>query len=323
MLTREEVLSGFKKVNFPEKLFDKSVLDVKKFLFFEESTQPNSQKEKDKKKLSQCYVLPWRLVQKNFSDSANNKNNTFIRGGNFVPKEPLINLKIDNFNLLYDKYSFPLETGLIYFKNNYGATNGPYNFDQINNLYKNKKLDSTYEFRPIDIFCFKDSELFSFQSVKIVNDEKWIDLIIDSPLLKYNDLFKNKKEEIKEEIKNVEKEEKIVEEDKKDESKNVEDKKEENKIVEEKKEDKKIETKKEEKIIEKKEDKKDSQVKKESEGKWEVVGKKKKSNKEKEDDSNQIIGLKTKDSKEGGKKGKKKKKAQFEDTNFELGFQIK
>ena len=49
----------------------------------------------------------------------------------------------------------------------------------------------------------------------------------------------------------------------------------------------------------------------------------KKTNKEKEDESNQIIGLKTKDSKEGGKKGKKKKKGQFEDTNFELGFQIK
>ena len=189
----------------------------------------------------------------------------------------------------------PVDTGLIYFKNNYGATNGPYNLDQINNLYKNKKLDSTYEFRPIDIFCFKDSELFSFQSVKIVNDEKWIDLIIDSPLLKYNDLFKSEKEEKKEEIKKVEEEKKIFD-----------DKKEEQKIVEEKKE-----------------DKKDNQTKKGSEGKWEVVGKKKKSNKEKEDESNQIIGLKTKDSKEGGKKGKKKKKGQFEDTNFELGFQIK
>ena len=100
MLTREEVLSGFKKVNFPEKLFDKSVLDVKKILFFEESTEPNSQKEQDKKKLSQCYVLPWRLVQKNFPDAANNKNNTFSRGGNFIPKEPLITLKIENFNLL-------------------------------------------------------------------------------------------------------------------------------------------------------------------------------------------------------------------------------
>ena len=307
MLTREEILSGFKKVNFPEKLFDKSVLDDKKILFFDESTEPNSQKEKDKKKLSQCYVLPRRLLQKNFPDTANNKNNTFSRGGNFVPKEPIINLKIENFNLIYDKYSLPVETGLIYFKNNYGATNGPYNLDQINNLYKNKKLDSTYEFRPIDIFCFKDSELFSFQSVKIINDDNWADIIIDSPLLKYNQTFQNNnKEEAKEEKPSEIKKEEIK---LKIEDIPLEDKKQDNK--KDKKEDIK-------------EDKQLNQTKKETEGKWEVVGKKKKTNKEKEEEeTNQIIGLKTKDSKEGNKKGKKKKKGQFEDTNFELGFKIK
>ena len=46
-------------------------------------------------------------------------------------------------------------------------------------------------------------------------------------------------------------------------------------------------------------------------------------NKGGEEENNEIIGLKPKDSKEGNKKGKKKKKGQFEDTNFELGFQIK
>ena len=33
--------------------------------------------------------------------------------------------------------------------------------------------------------------------LKIINDEKWIDLIIDSPLLKYNVLLKEKEEEKK------------------------------------------------------------------------------------------------------------------------------
>ena len=208
MLTREEILSGFKKIDFPDKLFDESVKSVKNLLFFQESTQPSSQKEKDTKKLSQCYVLPWRLVQKNNPEIANNKN-TFSRGGNFVPKEPLINIKIENFKLLYDKYSLPSETGLIYFKNNYGGTNGPYNLEQIKNLQKNKKLDSTYEFRLIDIFCFKDSELFSFQSVKIINDDNWANIVIDSPLLKYNQSFKNNNEEVKEEKKvEIKKEEK-------------------------------------------------------------------------------------------------------------------
>ena len=327
MLTREEILSGFKKVDFPEKLFDESAKSVKNLIFFQESTQPASQKEKDTKKLSQCYVLPWRLVQKNNPEMVNNKN-TFIRGGNFVPKEPLINIKIENFKLIYDKYSLPPETGLIYFKNNYGGTNGPYNLEQIKNLQKNKKLDSTYEFRLIDIFCFKDSELFSFQSVKIINDDNWVDIVIDSPLLKYNQSFKNNNEEVKEEKQvEIKKEDIKPEEPKKEDIKPIETKQEDIKPIETKQEDKTLDTKKEEKKEDIKEDKKDekqlNQTKKEAEGKWEVVGKKKKANKDKEEESNQIIGLKTKDSKEGNKKGKKKKKGQFEDTNFELGFKIK
>ena len=331
MLTREEILSGFKKVDFPEKLFDESAKSVKNLIFFQESTQPASQKEKDTKKLSQCYVLPWRLVQKNNPEIANNKN-TFSRGGNFVPKEPLINIKIENFKLIYDKYSLPPETGLIYFKNNYGGTNGPYNLEQIKNLQKNKKLDSTYEFRLIDIFCFKDSELFSFQTVKIINDDNWVDIVIDSPLLKYNQSFKNNNEEVKEEKQvEMEKEEKKEDikpiEPKKEDIKPIEPKKEDIKPIETKQEDKTLDSKNEEKKEDIKEDKKDekqlNQAKKEAEGKWEVVGKKKKANKDKEEESNQIIGLKTKDSKEGNKKGKKKKKGQFEDTNFELGFKIK
>jgi hypothetical protein len=303
MLTREEILSGYKKINFPDKFLEKSTQEkgVKSILFFEESKQPSSKKEKDIKNLSQSYVLPWRYVQKNHPDAATNKNNTFSRGGNFVPKEPLIDIKIDNFKLLYEKYGLPIETALIYIKNNYGGAVGPYNFEQIQNMYKNKKFDSNNEFRTIDIFCFKNSEIFTFQSLKIINDEKWIDLVIDSPLLKYNELFKEKEEE-----------KKGIESKKEEKTKEQEKKKEEVKKEEPKKEEEKKEDKKEEKPNDNKP--------KETEGKWEVVGKKKSKNiKEKLDDvSNEIIGLKKE-----GKKGKKKKKGQFEDTNFELGFQIK
>ena len=299
MLSREEILSAYKEVNFPEKLFDSSIKDIKNIIFFEKSTQPSSAKEKDTKQLSQSYVLPRWLVQKNYPDANNNKN-TFNRGVNFAPKEPLIEIKVDNFKLLYDKFSIPVETGVIYLKNNYGGTNGPFNLDQLHNMYKNKKLDSTFEFRTIDIFSFKDSDLFSFQSIKSINDEKWADSVVDSPLLKYSEVSKNKKEEKKESKKEMKKEEI-------------------------KKEEIKKEVKKEEK--DKKEDKKEEKKKDEqAQGKWEVVSKKKKKdNKENkgEEENNEIIGLKPKDSKEGNKKGKKKKKGQFEDTNFELGFQIK
>ena len=308
MLSREEILSAYKEVNFPEKLFDSSIKDIKNIIFFEKSTQPSSAKDKDTKQLSQSYVLPWRLVQKNYPDANNNKN-TFNRGVNFAPKEPLVEIKVDNFKLMYDKFSIPVETGVIYLKNNYGGTIGPFNLDQLHNMYKNKKFDSTFEFRTIDIFSFKDSDLFSFQSIKNINDEKWVDSVIDSPLLKYSELSKNKKEEKKEVKKEVKKEEIKKEEAKKDVKKEEKDKKEEKK--EEKKEDKKEEKKKDE----------------QAQGKWEVVVKKKKKdnkeNKGGEEENNEIIGLKTKEPKEGNKKGKKKKKGQFEDTNFELGFQIK
>ena len=313
MLTREEILSSFKKVNFPDKFFDKSVQEkgLKSILFFEESNEPSSKKEKDTKNLSQSYVLPWRYVQKNSYQGAANKNNAFSRGGSFSPKEPVVEIKIDNFKLLYEKYGLPMETALIYIKNNYGGSIGPYNYEQIQNLYKNKKIDSNNEFRTIDICSFKNSEIFTFQSLKSINDEKWTDLIVDSPLLKYNELFKQKEEEDKK-ISESKKEEKPIETEKTtEEDKKEEPKKEEVKKEEEKKEDKK-EDKKEEKPKENKP--------KEAEGKWEVVGKKKSKNiKEKDDETNEIIGLKTKE----GKKGKKKKKGQFEDTNFELGFQVK
>ena len=315
MLSREEILSAYKEVNFPEKLFDSSIKDIKNIIFFEKSTQPSSAKDKDTKQLSQSYVLPWRLVQKNYPDANNNKN-TFNRGVNFAPKEPLVEIKVDNFKLMYDKFSIPVETGVIYLKNNYGGTIGPFNLDQLHNMYKNKKVDSTFEFRTIDIFSFKDADLFSFQSIKNINDEKWIDSVIDSPLLKYSEISKNNKEEKKE----VKKEETKKEETKKEEIKKEETKKEETKKDVKKEEKDKKEDKKEDKKDEKKKDE-------QAQGKWEVVSKKKKKenkeNKGGEEVNNEIIGLKPKDSKEGNKKGKKKKKGQFEDTNFELGFQIK
>ena len=322
MLTREEIISSFKKVDFPEKIIE-STSDVKNIIFFFFSTEPKSQKEKDTKNLSQSYVLPWRLVQKNLNEA----NNTFNRGSNFIPKEQLVDIKIENFKLIYDQYFIPLETGMIYFKNNYGGMNGPYNFGQIQNMYKNKKIDSSFEFRPIDLFVFKDLDNFKFKSIKIINENNWIDSIVYSPLLKYYKSSDDNKEE-----KKLDKHELITPKSKV-EDKAEEKKEEKNKDIniiginekkEEKKEDKKIEIKekKEDKKEEKKEEKKDI-IQKEPEQKWEVVQKKKnKANKEKEEEEdNEIIGLKPKNAKEG-KKAKKKKK-QFEDVDFELGFKIK
>jgi hypothetical protein len=310
MLTREEILSSFKKVDFPEKLIESNA-DVKNILFHSESKEPLSKKEKDTQTLNKSYVLPWRLVQRSFSEQ-NSMN--FNRGSNFIPKEEIIELKLENLKLLYEKYNIPETIGLFYFKNNYGGMNGPFNLSQIQNSYKIKKLDSTFEFRPIDIFGFKESEIFSFKSIKIINENNWIDLIIDSPLLKYNKTSNTNDEQTKE-IKEEKEGKKLI--------KNSDNKKAE--LKEEIKTEKVVEKKEEKKeeIKEKKEEKKEVATNKNNEEKWELIQKKKsKSGKEKEEEeNNEIIGLKPKNTKEG-KKGKKKKK-QFEEVDVEFGFKIK
>ena len=201
MWSREEILSSYKETKFPDKLFNDSISKIKDLIFYEKSTQPSSEKIKNTQKLSESYVLPRRiLMQKNIPIIQNNKNE-FNRGSNFTPKEPVINIQIENLKLIYNKFSLPLETNIIYIKNSYGGVNGPFNFEHIKNMYKNKKIDSNNEFRTIDIFCFKDCELFSFQSLKIINDKNWVELVIDNKLINYTDLFKNqKKDEEKKEV---------------------------------------------------------------------------------------------------------------------------
>ena len=301
MLTREEIISSYKEAKFPTKLFDESISKIKNIIFYDKSTHPSSEKIKDTQKLSESYILPRRILyQKNIQPTQNNKNE-FIRGGNFTPKEPVVDIEIENFKLIYDKFSLPLETNIIYLKNTYGGINGPYNFEHIKNVYKNKKIDSNNDFRLIDIFSFKDTELFSFQSLKIINDKKWIDLIIDNPLINYSELFKNqKKEEEKKEIVNEIKEiePKIEESEGKWEVAKKKKKVKSKEIKEEKeKKDKLEKIEKEENKNEKKEnvdsseklDIKINKEKKENNEELVEILKRKKKEKEKENEENRII----------------------------------
>ena len=355
MLTREEIISSYKEAKFPTKLFDESISKIKNIIFYDKSTQPSSGKLKDAQKLSESYVLPRRILfQKNIQPNQNNKNE-FIRGGNFTPKEPIIDIEIDNFKLIYDKFSLPLETNIIYLKNTYGGINGPFNFEHIKNLYKNKKIDSNSDFRLIDIYSFKDAELFSFQSLKVINDKKWTDLIVDNPLINYSELFKNqKKEEEKKEIINEIKEiePKIEESEGKWEVAKKKKKVKSKEIKEEKEKKDKIEKiEKEENKNEKKEnvdsseklDIKINKEKKENNEELVEILKRKKKEKEKEKQIEEKKELEKENIKDGidkedekkedkkeneikeirTKKGKKKKKAQFEETEIDLGFQVK
>ena len=118
MYTREEILNNYKNKEFPKSLFDENALNNKNILFYPDSKPPQSSIDKDMSKLSQSYVLPWRILQqKNYHTNNNTQNKVeFFRGGHFtpaVPKEPLINIKTENFKHIYDKYSIPLDKKLI------------------------------------------------------------------------------------------------------------------------------------------------------------------------------------------------------------------
>ena len=233
MFTREEILNNYKKVDFPKSLFDDTVLKNKDTLFYNNSKPPLSSQPKDVSALSQSYVLPWRILQQKNIHPNNNNKIEFVRGGNFTPsiqKEPTIEIKIENFKYLYNKYSIPLEKKIIYLKHKYNNNIlGPFNYEELQSMYKDKKYDSNFEFKTIDIYAFAEEDQSNFYSIKNINEENWAEEIVDNPLLEYTELFikvkelldgtKKRKIEIKElneeieelKAKNIEKDEKIFE----------------------------------------------------------------------------------------------------------------
>ena len=233
MFTREEILNNYKKVDFPKSFFDDTVLKNKNTLFYNNSKPPLSSQPKDVSALSQSYVLPWRILQQKNIHQNNNNKIEFVRGGNFTPsvhKEPTIELKVENFKYLYNKYSIPLEKKMIYLKNKYNSNiSGPFNYEELQSMYKDKKYDSNFEFKTIDIYSYAEEDPSNFYSLKEINEENWAEEIVDSPNLEYTELFikvkelldgtKKRKIEIKElneeieelKAKNIEKDETIFE----------------------------------------------------------------------------------------------------------------
>ena len=184
MYTREEILNTYKEIPFPKKLLDDSSLSNADILFHSKSKKPLSSITKDTSSLSQSFVLPWRILQQ----KNNKKNIEFSRGGSFTPSEPLIEIKIENFKKIYEKFEIPLDKKIIYLKKGINI-NGPYNYDELENLHKEKKMDSNYEFRPIDLFSYLEEEPFVFHSLKNINEDNWETNYIESPLIEYTPLY--------------------------------------------------------------------------------------------------------------------------------------
>ena len=184
MYTREEILNSFKEIPFPKQILEESSLENKDILFHPKSKKPLSSINKDTSSLSQSFVLPWRILQQ----KNNKKNVEFSRGGSFTPSEPLIEIKIENFKKIYEKFEIPLDKKIIYLKKGSNIS-GPYNHEELENMYKEKKIDSNYEFRTIDLFSYTDEEPFVFHPMKNINENNWEANYIESPLIEYTPLY--------------------------------------------------------------------------------------------------------------------------------------
>ena len=184
MYTREEILNTYKEIPFPKQLLEESSLSNINILFHSKSKKPLSSITKDTSSLSQSFVLPWRILQQ----KNNNKNIEFSRGGSFTPSEPLIEIKIENFKKIYEKFEIPLDKKIIYLKKGNNIS-GPYNYDELENMYKEKKIDSNYEFRTIDLFSYSEEEPFIFHSIKNINEDNWEQNYVESPLIEYTPLY--------------------------------------------------------------------------------------------------------------------------------------
>jgi len=192
MFTREEILNSYKETAFPKLIFEEASLSRSDILFYSKSKPPSSSTNKDISTLSQSYVLPWRILQQ----KNNIKNVEFFRAGNFTPsepKEPLIEIKTENFKKIYEKFAIPLDKKIIYLKNGNNII-GPFNYDELEKMYKDKKYDSNYEFRPIDLFTFSEEEPFVFHPLKNINEDNWEINCVDTPLLEYSALFSKVRE---------------------------------------------------------------------------------------------------------------------------------
>ena len=294
-ISKEDILKLYKPSPIDEKLINKPALDIFDLLLVKESQPPN----KEKKEITNS--MYFNNVEENWHKS-NSNNIEFNRGGNFKPKEENVDIKIENIYLFNKKLNIPEDIKSFYVKNsNYNNFMGPFSSKEIEEQYKNKKINSLFEFRPIDIFMFKNKQLFTFENLKILNDENWINNIGNNSLLKYsivlnpfqienNQEKENKSnEKLKKNIfeKNIESKQNEEKETKIEENNEKKEEEMKNKINNEKKEEKeeeKKEDKKEDKKEEKKEEKKENKnlYIKEEEGEWEDPYKKKNKRKQKE-----------------------------------------
>ena len=212
-MDKKLILSFYREIPYSDLLFNKETLNLKELLYTKESQKPENLEFPDKIKQSDKIYRDdfWRKnqVTKNEgveTDKTNGKNNSeFNRGSNFVNKEnngqsgqghKVISLEIKNLNLSKTPLQISPEDPFYYIKGQYPNYTGPFSANQLEEMYKNNKLDSNFSFRPIDFFCFKGTK-FMFKSIKIINNEKWYETLVMNEMINEEEYLKSFEKETK------------------------------------------------------------------------------------------------------------------------------
>ena len=105
-------------------------------------------------------------------------------------KYPIINLKIENLNLENTKLNIPYTQQFYYLKGAYPNFTGPYSAKQLEDMYKKGKVDSNSFIKPIDLFCFNETNT-PFKTIKVINNDNWFNNLSTNPLLKKYSYFRD------------------------------------------------------------------------------------------------------------------------------------
>ena len=197
-ISKAKILSAYIETALPQEILSKDLESFEQLILSKESVRPSLSSDSTKNSFLKAFVPPSEVItpqQSGWRQHHNNQTNTFhgpgfkadfVRGANFHPPEEIVKINIDNIYTFNTTFNIPKEVETFYFRNkNNGLFFGPVSSLNAQNLYQSNKIDSTFEFRTIDIFSFKDKKPFEFISLKEINKDKWEECIIESPLLKY------------------------------------------------------------------------------------------------------------------------------------------
>lgn len=217
-ISKAKILSAYIETALPQEILSKDLESFEQLILSKESVSPSLSSDSTKNSFIKAFVPSSEVImpqQNGWRQHHNNQANTFhspgfktdfARGANFHPQEEIVKINIDNIFTFNSAFNIPNEVECFYFRNKIrGIIFGPVSSLNVQNLYQSNKIDSTFEFRTIDIFSFKDKKPFEFISLKEINKDKWEECIVESPLLKYihPQIPKEKKEDSKSALNNI------------------------------------------------------------------------------------------------------------------------